>query len=118
MSYDAWIKDNVTETYSKCAELTLEMLTVFPELTRVRGHYYCIVWGERAHWWLIDPKGVIVDPTKAQFPSKGTGVYVPWVEGDPEPTGRCPNCGEHTFDGDALCSETCEVSYLAYLNAV
>ena len=67
----------------RCAEATLAMAAVFPELTRVRGHYLCWVWGEREHWWLVEPNGEIVDPTADQFPSKGGGVYVPWDEASP-----------------------------------
>lgn len=115
-AYTDWIKDNVTKTYGQCAEVTQQMADAFPELTRVRGHYYCIVWGERAHWWLVDSDGTIVDPTADQFPTKGTGHYEPWVEGSAEPTGMCPNCGEYCYDGDYLCSKDCEVAYVASLN--
>jgi hypothetical protein len=113
--YDDWISENVDETYGKCAELTLEMQEAFPELTRVRGHYYCYVWGEREHWWLLDEE-TVVDPSADQFPSKGTGLYVPLDESQPEPTGKCPNCGDYCYTGKSLCSENCEISYLAYLN--
>jgi len=110
--YKDWISE-VTETYGTCAEVTLEMVAEFPELTRVRGHYYCPFWGEREHWWLKDGEEVI-DPTFAQFPSKGAGEYVEWEEGQQEPTGMCPNCGEYCYDGGTCCSESCHNSYVAY----
>jgi len=114
--YEQWIKDNVTETYGKCSEVTLRMQKAFPELIRVRGHYYCYAWGEREHWWLtLDEK--IIDPTSSQFPSKGFGDYIPWDESQPEPTGKCPNCGEYCYEGRTLCSEDCEISYMAYINS-
>lgn len=112
--YTAWIAQNVTETYGKCAEVTLAMQQAFPELTRVRGHYYCPIWGERAHWWLVNTDGEIIDPTKAQFPSKGIGHYEPWPEGAREPTGMCPNCGELIYDGNYLCNDTCYRQYVAF----
>jgi hypothetical protein len=114
--YMDWVKENVPENpYGECAEITEKMSQAFPELRRVRGHYYCTTWGERAHWWLIDEDMQVVDPTASQFPSKGTGVYVAWTEGTKEPTGLCPNCGEHCYDGDQVCSESCHNAYVSYL---
>ena len=112
--YDDWIKSNVTESYGKCEVVTEAMQEAFPELQRVRGHYYCPIWSERQHWWLVDPEGRIVDPTKSQFPSKGLGVYEPWVDGTPEPTGMCANCGGMVYDGGTTCSEDCHAEYVAY----
>lgn len=113
--YEAWIARNVPDDgYGRCREVTEAMAADFPELTRVRGHYYCYAWGERAHWWLLDPAGEVVDPTACQFPSKGAGTYVPWNEGDPEPTGICANCGEPCYNGDTCCSEACGRAYAAY----
>ena len=111
--YVAWIAEHITETYGTCKEVTEQMAAAFPELTWVRGHYYCWAWGERAHWWLTDGENII-DPTVQQFPSKGAGEYVPWVEGSPEPTGMCPNCGDQCYDGDTCCSEMCSQAYVAY----
>lgn len=113
--YADWINDNVQGTgYGQCKEVTQKMAADFPELTRVRGHYYCWAWGERAHWWLVDRNGCIIDPTAQQFPSKGKGEYVPWEEGSPEPTGLCPNCGDPCYDGNTCCSEKCAMEYVAY----
>ena len=104
MRYLDWIEANVPKTYGKCAEMTQRMADAFPELTRVRGHYDCSVWGLRAHWWLtLD--GKIIDPTASQFPSKGTGSYMPFS--GPEPSGICANCGESVYDGDYCCSKPC-----------
>ena len=60
-----------------------------------------------AGWWLVDTDGQIVDPTRAQFPSKGFGTYVQWDENQKEPTGSCMNCGTYCYDGDACCSTGC-----------
>lgn len=112
--YQAWIDAHVTETYGKCREVSKQMADAFPELTRVRGHYYCPIWGERTHWWLVTQDGDIVDPTAEQFPSKGLGHYEPWDESQPEPTGRCPNCGGYVFNGDTCCSAACSLEYVAF----
>lgn len=113
--YEQWIAEHIPgEAYGLCAEATKAMALVFPELRRVRGHYYCPHWGRRAHWWLVAPDGSIIDPTARQFPSQGRGVYDPWDETQPEPTGTCPNCGEYCYDHKLLCSRACEISYAAY----
>jgi len=113
--YRDWIAQNVPEAYGACREITSLMAAAFPELTRVRGHYYCLVWGERAHWWLETQTGGVVDPTAMQFPSKGAGSYVPWREGARgEPTGMCPNCGGQAYNGDTCCSDECGREYVAF----
>lgn len=113
-AYIDWIK-TVVEPTGRCAEVTLEMQAAFPELTRVRGHYYCPFWGEREHWWLVDEEGQVVDPTAAQFPSRGVGHYEPWDESRPEPTGMCPECGEYCYEGRTFCCDVHERRYMAYL---
>lgn len=117
ISYDEWIAQHVSDhvsAYGRCAAVTLAMQAAFPELRRVRGHYYCMIWGERQHWWLVTPAGEIVDPTARQFPSGGSGVYEPWPEGAAEPTGKCPNCGEFVYDRGTVCSDACAGEYAAY----
>lgn len=115
-SYQDWIKLNVEDDpKGQCMEVTEEMEAVFPELTRVRGHYYCTAWGERQHWWLVTASGEVVDPTAAQFPSKGTRVYEPLAEDAPEPTGLCPNCGGFIYGGGQVCSDACGVAFTASL---
>ncbi len=106
--YDTWIKQNIKNVYGKCKNATKYMQIIFPELQRVRGYYYCTLWGRREHWWLITPLGVIVDPTAKQFPSKGKGFYIPWNEGDPEPTGKCIGCGGYTYNHETFCGKSCE----------
>lgn len=118
MDYAEWIAENVAETYGRCAEMTLAMVTQFPELRRVRGHYHCRFWGAREHWWCVAPDGKIIDPTAAQFPSKGHGEYIEHIEGSPEPTGKCPDCGGYTYKGNTFCSPECEESTMTDLGFV
>ncbi len=112
--YKDWIETWLTSNnpYGKCAEATLSMQKEFPELIRVRGHYYDAIWGEREHWWLKTKDGEIVDPTAAQFPTKGIlGDYEEWEEGREEPIGKCMNCGEYCFESKGgshhACSKRC-----------
>ena len=111
--YNDWITENVKETYGKCKEATLKMQEAFPEFKRVKGHYYDLLWGERAHWWLVSEEG-IVDPTAAQFPTKGTGEYIEWV--GEEATGKCPNCGDYTYENKTCCCDVCSEEFGLYLN--
>lgn len=60
----------------KCKEMSEALVVADSSLILVRGHYICPVWGEQQHWWCKKLDGTIVDPTKDQFPSKGTGQYV------------------------------------------
>lgn len=109
--YEKWIKKNVGDPRHRCAEYTLEMQEVFPELKRIRGHYYAE--REYPHWWLEDVDGNIIDPTVEQFIS-ADGVYIPWDESQPEPIGRCLNCGELTYESSLnynICSDICDMSF-------
>jgi hypothetical protein len=113
--YQEWIDANVADPLGNCAKFTLAMAEVFPELKRVRGFYKCWVWGDREHWWLVDPDGSIVDPTSAQFPTKGNCPYEELPEGTKEPVGRCINCGEYTYDDPNSCSPECYRAIMASL---
>ncbi len=104
MTYNEWINENIPDSYGACREATRDMQKAFPELRRVRGHYHCWIWGVREHWWLVDGDE-IVDPTAAQFPSKGQGRYKEF-EGQ-EPTGKCINCGKYYYNGEAVCQQSC-----------
>lgn len=99
---------NLTDLYGRCAEHTLAMQKDFPELTRVRGQFDCPINGKSCHWWLVTPDGEIVDPTVAQFPTKGYAAqYIPWEEGNEEPTGKCLQCGDLTYRFQCFCSDSC-----------
>jgi hypothetical protein len=116
MTYLEWIEQNVPDPRGTCREVTEEMAKEFPELRRVRGCYYCWTWGEREHWWLVDEvNDRIIDPTAAQFPSKGTGTYEEWDESHPEPTGMCPNCGEYCYKGEQV-HEHCHDEFVRSLS--
>ncbi len=114
--YREWIDANVPNHrlhYGKCKEVCGMMLESFPELTLVRGHYLCTIWGEREHWWLEDSDGRIIDPTSGQFPTQGRCEYVAWNEENAEPTGRCMNCGSYCYDSGNVCSSACYVAISA-----
>lgn len=104
-------RKHTPDLYGKCAEITLQVQRQTPDLKRVRGHYDCPIWGKREHWWLINSTGEIIDPTKEQFPSKGIGEYIPWTEGNPEPTGKCLECGKYTFNMQHFCSKCCNDNF-------
>lgn len=116
--YIAWARANVpADPTGACLEVTLLMAAAFPELRRVRGHYHDAS-GTYPHWWLVTKDGAVVDPTSGQFPSLGGGEYVEHIEGDPEPTGKCLDCGGYTYNGDTFCSPECERATAAYMKRV
>ena len=117
MTYAEWIRAHVpSDPTGRCAEITGQMAATFPELTRVRGHYR---WTQDEapwpHWWCVAPDGAIIDPTATQWPDGGLGEYLPHDESQPEPTGKCPNCGGYCYEERYLCSPRCEREYLDYL---
>jgi len=118
-AYQTWMNKHVpADPTGKCAEVTEAMAKAFPELRRVRGHYLGAGMREPwPHWWLVDCSGAIVDPTAAQWPDQGRGMYEEHNELGPEPTGKCPNCAGYCYDHRDLCSPTCEREYVAYLNS-
>lgn len=120
--YTDWIAANVPPVpIGKCREVTKDMATAFPELTRVRGHYREIAFQDRpargqCHWWLVTASGEIVDPTAAQFPCQGAGQYVAHIEGSEEPGGRCLYCGGYVYGGRHVHDGECLQAVEADLN--
>ena len=117
--YADWITQQcVGDMYGKCAEVTQAMVAAFPELRRVRGHVHSAIHTTLTnpqgypHWWCVTSAGVIVDPTASQFPCPV--MYEAWDESLNEPTGKCPNCGDYTYDGSSVCSDRCGDAYVAY----
>jgi hypothetical protein len=104
------VESNYLKFRGRCYELSLKAAEEDPSLTLVRGHYYCPIWNtEEAHWWTTAPDGTIVDPSKAQFPSNGLGIYTPF-----NGVISCSNCGkevpeeEASFESNyAFCSNQC-----------
>ena len=116
--YQKYINDlNMTynKAYGNCEGFSKKMKRKFPELIITKGYYECMVWGRREHWWLQTKDGQIFDPTAVQFPSKGICEYIPWNKDDPQPTGKCPQCGEYTFNNEYVHKE-CQDAYVAYCN--
>ena len=118
--YDDWIAANVSGTgYGECASVTEAMAKAFPELRRVRGYYYCAIWGQRGHWWLETPMGRRIDPTKRQFPTRGRGHYEEFTGDESElPTGKCANCSGPIYNhfDSTVCSDACGEDYVRYIN--
>jgi hypothetical protein len=118
--YDAWIDAlNLPPCPSGlCGAVTQAMAKAFPELRRVRGHVVDVSEddGRRyPHWWLVTATGEIVDPTVRQFDGM-VAMYESWIEGAPEPTGKCHDCGGYVYTGGMFCSEACARSTENWLN--
>jgi hypothetical protein len=89
-----------TECYAKyrgkCRSMSEAAVAADPTLRLVRGHYFCPIYGQQAHWWTVRPDGTIYDPTALQFPSNGHGEYVEfdgWHD--------CAECGKKIREEDA-----------------
>lgn len=107
------IKSDAISDYAKyrgkCKEMSEALVDNDPSLRLVRGHYFDVFWGMQPHWWCEDKDGKIVDPTKDQFPTKGTGKYFEfdgWF--------KCEQCDERIHEDEAyidghhvFCSEKC-----------
>ena len=98
----------------KCKKMSQTLVDANPELTLVRGHYYCFSWGLQPHWWVKDKSGNIVDPTCKQFPSKGMGEYIEF-----NGTVDCSQCGKNIKEEDAdfesnyaFCSTPCHMRFV------
>lgn len=109
MTVDEENQSNYLKYRGKCKVMSEALVAEDPTLTLVRGHYYDFAWGEQAHWWCVKADGTIIDPTALQFPSRGTGEYVPfngWYV--------CETCGDEVKEEDMIpcgnyptCSEKC-----------
>jgi hypothetical protein len=122
-NYKEWVSTHIKvreDYWRKCESVTLRMKEAFPELIRVRGHYHDIWFGPIPHWWLKTEDGTIIDPTCRQFSEVQSwdmsGHHSLYAEVDDEnlPTGKCPNCGEYSYNRMFCCSENCYSEYRAY----
>ncbi len=92
----------------QCKQATIAMQEEFPELKRVRGNVQ-VGLSFRPHWWLVDNKGVIVDPTAHQWDIKVIEYYE-LPEDAEEPLGKCINCGELSYKSRGGQTYYCEYS--------
>lgn len=119
--YTDWMLVNISrdplEVRGWCGSWTIRMVSVFPELRRVRGHYSISSRHRAEHWWCETAEGEIVDPTVHQFASVD-GTYE--EHSGPEPIGECYSCGSYVWKptpgyGSSVCSVECGKEYDAYL---
>jgi len=121
--YFAWIQQNYPNTEmakNQCDKATTAMMKEFPELTRVRGHVIDGFAHKHEHWWLATQDGSIVDPTAIQF--SGILGYQPLDESQPQPIGKCRECGDYVYPNPEgmteFCSNKCSKAYMSYLNNI
>ena len=110
-------EDDYSKYRGKCKEMSEALIADDPSLELVRGYYLCPWWGEQPHWWVKRRDGSILDPTKDQFPSKGSGRYIEF-DGMIE----CSNCGKEISEDDAdidgnyaFCSYQCHGRFVGVL---
>lgn len=95
----------------RCHELASAAAAADPTLRLVRGHYYCPVWGERAHWWCVKPDDTIVDPSVLQFPTAGFGATYVEFDGNVD----CDQCGKTLKEEDATIADN---GHYAFCNSL
>lgn len=103
-------QDAYTKYRGKCKEFALAAAAANPTLHIQRGWYFCPIWNSHEeHWWCVNDKGEIHDPTREQFPSRGLGSYVAY-----EGVYPCMECGTHVVEEQAsaeshpgFCSSQC-----------
>ena len=122
-TYFDWISlyyPSIEIAKNQCEKATIAMMKEFPELIRVRGHVIDGFAYKHEHWWLIDKEGSIVDPTAIQF--SGILGYLPLDESQPQPMGKCRECGDYVYPNPEgmteLCSKKCSKAYMSYLNNI
>lgn len=109
---------NYMKYRGKCEEMSKALVMENPNLRLARGYYYCPIWNKNEpHWWCVDSKGNIVDPTVLQFGSSGMGEYVEF-DGYCE----CSQCGkkdlEEKFTHESnysFCSYLCHGKFVGVL---
>jgi hypothetical protein len=94
----------------KCKEMSEALCATDSTLRLVRGYYHCPIWGPQPHWWVVNASGEILDPSAAQFPTKGLGADYEEFDG----MISCEYCGRSVLEEDAYmvehhayCSNSC-----------
>jgi hypothetical protein len=109
--------DQLYRTYrGKCKEMAEELCLNNPTLRLVRGYYHEPMWSEQQpHWWTIDENGIINDPSRLQFPSRGIPEFYEEFDG----TVECAECGKTMIEEDArfdsnyaFCSTSCIMRFV------
>ena len=99
----------------KCKEMSGALILEHPNLRLVRGHYWCPISNRNEpHWWCVDKRGNVYDPTKKQFLSKGMGDYIEF-----DGVCECSQCGKkgqenefHFESNYQFCSTPCHMKFV------
>lgn len=108
------MESNYLKYRGKCKEFVDEAIKNDPTLKAIRGYYYDIFEGKRAHWWCERSDGSIFDPTIKQFTDNGNGTYEEF-DGIIE----CSECGKQMTEEEAdiegnyaFCSTRCHMIFV------
>ena len=104
-------QSNYLKYRGKCKEMCDALVLEDPTLKLVRGYYFEPTWHrDEPHWWCVNTKGAIVDPTKLQFPTGGIVDFYTEFDG----TYDCEQCGKNFPEAQlvdmgnyATCSTMC-----------
>jgi len=113
------VETNYSKYRGKCKKMSEELVKQNNTLTLVRGYYHEPIWGTKEqHWWCKKPDGVIIDPTKSQFPSGGIAEFYEEFNGKVE----CSECGEEKDEEEmshngrySFCSNQCHGRFVGVI---
>ena len=115
-----WIDNYTGDIHRQCVEVSNEMKAVFPELRIAKGLVTIFENGkDYPHMWLVDAENNIVDPTKQQLMDILEDKEI--KDSDPQPVGKCMNCGEYVFERfymSAFCGDKCYKEYIEYYGEI
>lgn len=73
MNSQEWIKANVKFPHGACLFYSTVVAALFyPELKLIRGQHSAQREKDTCHYWCEDDRGIIIDPTAAQYQAGGT----------------------------------------------
>ena len=101
---------NYLKYRGKC-KILAEQLSKEKGYELVRGYYNEPIWNTKEqHWWCVDDKGIIHDPSRKQFPSGGIAEFYERFNGYID----CKECGKSIHEDErimigryAVCSDKC-----------
>lgn len=99
--------NNYLKYRGKCKELAQQECNINKELALVKGWYYCPIGNvKKEHWQCKNKENKIIDPSKLQFPSKGSGKYEEYQGSFPY-----SNCNKEILEQD-IQEELCQSRYV------
>ena len=93
------MENNYKKYRGNCKEECEKLVLKNPKLKLVLGWYHEPIWNTKEeHFWCVDEKGNIHDPTRLQFPSGGISEFYEEYIG----VVQCAECGKEIQEKDII----------------